>query len=402
MKAIFGQPSQHGPELTRFRWLGELWTRNRLEIRHGLRIAAGGLASYVAGHLLGLPQVYWAVFTAVLVVQGSIGGSWKASTDRFVGTLFGAAYGAAVATLVPHDSPFTLGVALAVSLLPLALLSAFNPAFRVAPITAIILLLGSTGAAEGPIRAALLRTLEVALGGVFGMAVSLFLFPARAHMLLGRAAEKVLQRLSELFPDLIAAISEHSNPDPPTHKASAGELGTTLSAGALAKAEQLLTKQDRVRAALSELESIVTEAARERRSHLSEDVDPEPIARTLRRVRHDLVLIGRIAAEPVIANPSAAAQSCLRQFRITGSAYLAALGDAFGGRHVPPPETNLDLAIEQLLAVLEQMEPGERIVALRFCLQQFRRNLFDLQQRAGEFAAAALTGRRTAAQPAKN
>ncbi|MDE2474512.1 MAG: FUSC family protein [Alphaproteobacteria bacterium] len=401
MKAIFGQPSQHGPETTRFRWLGELWSRNRLEIRHGLRIAAGGLASYAAGHLLGLPQAYWAVFTAVLVVQGSVGGSWKASTDRFVGTLFGAAYGAAVATLMPHDNAFTLGVALAVSLLPLALLSAFYPAFRVAPITAIILLLGSTGAAEGPIRAALLRTLEVALGGVFGMAVSLFLFPARAHMLLGRAAQKVLQRLSELFPDLIAAISEHSSPDPPTHKASAGELGTTLSAGALAKAEQLLTKQDRVRAALNELESVVTEAARERRNHLSEDVDPEPIARTLRRVRHDLVLIGRIAAEPVIANPSAAAQNCLRQFRVTGSAYLAALGDAFAGRHVPPPETNLDPAIEQLLTVLEQMEPGERIVALRFYLQQLRRNLFDLHQRAGEFAAAS-AGRGAAAQPAKN
>lgn len=378
MKAIFGQPSHHGPETTRFRWLGELWSRNRLEIRHGLRIAAGGLASYAAGHLLGLPQAYWAVFTAVLVVQGSIGGSWKASTDRFVGTLFGAAYGAAVATLVPHNTAFTLGVALAVSLLPLALLSAFYPAFRVAPITAIILLLGSTGAAEGPIRAALLRTLEVALGGAFGMAVSLFLFPARAHMLLGRAAEKVLQRLSELFPDLIGAISEHCNP------------------------EQLLAKQDRVRAALSDLEGIVTEAARERRNHLSEDVDPEPIARTLRRVRHDLVLIGRIAAEPVVANPSAAAQNCLRQFRVTGSAYLAALGDAFAGRRVPPPGTNLDPAIEQLLAVLEQMEPGERIVALRFCLQQFRRNLFDLRQRAGEFAAAALTGRRAAAQPAKN
>lgn len=378
MKAIFGQPSHHGPEITRFRWLGELWSRNRLEIRHGLRIAAGGLASYAAGHLLGLPQVYWAVFTAVLVVQGSIGGSWKASTDRFVGTLFGAAYGAAVATLVPHDNPFTLGVALAVSLLPLALLSAFNPAFRVAPITAIILLLGSAGAAEGPIRAALLRTLEVALGGFFGMAVSLFLFPARAHVLLGRAADKVLQRLSELFPDLIAAISEQCNP------------------------EQLLTKQDRVRATLSELESIVTEAARERRNHFSEDVDPEPIARTLRRVRHDLVLIGRIAAEPVIANPSATAQNCLCQFRVTGSAYLAALGDAFAGRHLPPPGTNLDPPIGQLLAVLEQMEPGERVVALRFCLQQFRRNLFDLHQRADEFAAAALTGRRAAAQTAKN
>lgn len=372
MKAIFGQPSQHGPVIGRLHWLAQFWSRRRLEIRHGLRIAAGGLASYVAGHALGLPQVYWAVFTAVLVVQGSVGGSWKASTDRFIGTIFGAAYGAAVATLVPHDNAFTLGVALAISLVPLALLSAFYPAFRVAPITAIILLLGSTGSAEGPIRAALLRTLEVALGGIFGMAVSLLLFPARAHMLLGRAADKVLQQLSKLFPELITAIS--------------GPAWT----------ENILVSQDRVRAALTDLENIVTEAARERRNHLSEDVDPDPIARTLRRLRHDLVLIGRVVAEPVIQSPSAEVRDCLREFGATGSAYLAELGRAFAGRYAPPPQTNLDVAIDRLLAVLEQTEPGERIVALRFCLQQLRRNLFDLHQRAGEFAAAS-TVRRAAA-----
>ena len=364
MKAIFGQPSQHGPAIGGFRRLTELWSRRRLEIRHGLRIAAGGLASYVAGHALGLPQVYWAVFTAVLVVQGSVGGSWKASTDRFIGTIFGAAYGAAVATLVPHDNAFTLGVALAISLLPLALLSAFYPAFRVAPITAIILLLGSTGTAEGPIRAALLRTLEVALGGTFGMAVSLLLFPARAHMLLGRAAENVLQRLSDVLPELIGAIS--------------GPAST----------EVILAKQDRVRGALTDLENIVTEAARERRNFLSEDVDPEPIARTLRRVRHDLILTGRVVAEPVIAHPSAAVENCLRQFRVAGGAYLAELGRAFAARHAPPPETGFDAAIDQLLALLKQMQPHEGIVALRFCLQQLRRNLSDLHQRAAEFAAS--------------
>ncbi len=377
MKAIFGQPSQRDPAAGQFHGLAELWSRRRLEIRHGLRIAAGGMAAYIAGHALGLPQAYWAVFTAVLVVQGSVGGSWKASTDRFIGTIFGAAYGAAVATLVPHDNAFTLGVALAISLVPLAVLSAFYPAFRVAPITAIILLLGSTGAAEGPIRAALLRTLEVALGGVFGMAVSLLMFPARAHMLLGRAADEVLQRLAELFPELINAITER------------------------ARTEDILGKQDRIRAAITDLENIVTEAARERRNHLSEDIDPEPIARTLRRLRHDLVLIGRIVAEPVIPAPSAASLDCLRQFREAGSKYLSGLGHAFAGRHAPPPQTTLDVAVDQLLAELEAMTPGERIVALRFCLQQLRRNLMDLHQRATEFAAVS-TGRRAAAQSVKN
>src|SRR3954464_6192981 len=101
-----------------------LW-RRRAEMRHGLRTASAGLLSFALASVLQLPQSYWAVFTAVLVVQGSVGGSWKASIDRLLGTLLGAVYGAAIAAIVPHDNILMLGVALAISLTPLALLAAF-------------------------------------------------------------------------------------------------------------------------------------------------------------------------------------------------------------------------------------------------------------------------------------
>jgi uncharacterized membrane protein YccC len=145
-------------------------SRRPAEVRHGLRIAAAGILSYVAAELLGLPQGYWAVFTAVLVVQGSVGGSWKAAVDRLAGTLFGAIYGAAIATVVPHNDVVMLGIALAISLTPLALLAAFYPSYRVAPITAVVLLLGSAAGAEGPFLAAAMRTLDVSLGGFVGIA----------------------------------------------------------------------------------------------------------------------------------------------------------------------------------------------------------------------------------------
>ena len=45
------------------------WTRRHAELRHGLRIAAAGVLSFALAHALALPQGYWAVFTAVLVVQ---------------------------------------------------------------------------------------------------------------------------------------------------------------------------------------------------------------------------------------------------------------------------------------------------------------------------------------------
>jgi len=161
------------------------------ELRHGVRIAAAGVLSFALAHALALPQGYWAVFTAVLVVQGSVGGSWKSLRRPARGTLLGAVYGAAIATLVPHSNALMMGVALTISLTPLALLSAFKPSYRVAPLTAVILLLGSAGATEGPFLAAALRTIEVSLGGFVGMAVSLLLLAGASPCAAGEAANRV-------------------------------------------------------------------------------------------------------------------------------------------------------------------------------------------------------------------
>jgi uncharacterized membrane protein YccC len=338
------------------------WTRHRAELRHGLRIAAAGVLSFALAEALALPQAYWAVFTAVLVVQASVGGSWKASVDRLAGTLLGAVYGAAVATLVPHDDALMTGVALAISLTPLALLAAFKPSYRVAPVTAVILLLGSAGTTEGPLVAAVLRTIEVSLGGLVGMAVSLLLLPARAHALLGEAANRVLQRLAQLLTDLVAALIAPS------------------------EAKAILARNDEVRLALTALESISDEAARERRFYLTDDADPEPVTRTLRRLRHDLVLIGQIAAEPLSQALRERLAESLSGFASVAAEFLRAIGRAFAERQSPPSLDALNAAMPRLLADIEAVKGDERLVALSFALEQLQRNLKDLTHRAQEFA----------------
>jgi uncharacterized membrane protein YccC len=349
------------------RIFASIWPRRRAELRHGLRIAAAGLLSFALAHALGLPQGYWAVFTAVLVVQGSVGGSWKAAVDRLVGTLFGAAYGAMIATLVPHNDVVMLGLALTIALTPLAILAAIYPAYRVAPVTAVILLLGSASAAEPPYLAALLRTVEVSLGGVIGIAVSLFLLPAGAHALLGNAANRVLQRLADLLADVVDALLKPLD------------------------AEAIQSRHDAVRVALTALETISDEAARERRYYLTDDADPEPVARTLRRVRHDLVLIGRVAAEPLPEPSRTQLAGQLTEFRNAACAFLRALGACFANRKPPPDTGPLDAALGGLSAEIERLKGGERLVALSFALEQLQRNLGDLTRRAEEFARAPKT-----------
>src|SRR3954468_24472766 len=93
-------------------------TGRQLEARLTLRMSAAGLISYALAHLLGLTGDYWAVLTTVIVMQASVGGSLKATIDRFLGTIGGAAWGAAVTLMLPRTDVWSTGVALAVALVP--------------------------------------------------------------------------------------------------------------------------------------------------------------------------------------------------------------------------------------------------------------------------------------------
>src|SRR5229473_216658 len=130
-----------------------------------LRMSAAGLITFGIAHLFGLTQIYWAVLTAVIVTQASIGGSLKAMIDRFVGTIGGAGWGVAVTLGIPHQTMLSTGLALAVALVPLAAVVAVRPGYRVAPVTAAIVLLAQTNQV-GVVAAALERVFEIGLGSV--------------------------------------------------------------------------------------------------------------------------------------------------------------------------------------------------------------------------------------------
>ena len=75
---------------------------------------------------------------AALRLCSSVGGSVKATIDRVIGTIGGAVAGGAVGYIVPHQSVFSLGVALVIALAPLTLVAALWPSYRIAPLTAVI------------------------------------------------------------------------------------------------------------------------------------------------------------------------------------------------------------------------------------------------------------------------
>src|SRR3982750_2545253 len=180
-------------------------SRNRSKLVHALRMTASSLATFVFAEALGLPQGFWAVITALIVTQSNVGGSLKAALDRFAGSLLGAVYGSAVAFAIPHDGGLTRAIALVVAVAPLSFMAAYSAGFRVAPITAIIVLLSASGATLGPLGFATDRILEVGLGCAIGLLVSVLVVPARASRAVLETAAQVAGLLAGQLEALAAS-----------------------------------------------------------------------------------------------------------------------------------------------------------------------------------------------------
>ena len=154
----------------------------------------------------------WTVLTAIILTQANFGRSVKATLDYLVGTVGGAIYAGAVSVLVPHNSELSLAGVLALAVAPLAFLGALNPSFGSAPFTGALVLLVPGLAHVGPIESAVDRVLEVAIGGSTALAVSLLVFPARAHSHAIEAAARALDLMARSLPDLFAGFWEPHDP----------------------------------------------------------------------------------------------------------------------------------------------------------------------------------------------
>jgi uncharacterized membrane protein YccC len=177
----------------------------RPQLRFALRMTAAGLLALIVAQSLALPlHGLWVVLTAVVVTQMSVGGSLRATIEYIVGTFGGAIYAGAIGVLIPHATAIAQAGVLALTIAPLAFAAAMNLNFRVAPFSAVLVLLLSGQLGESPIESALTRFLEVALGGAIAIAVSLLVLSERAHSLGVEAAARILERMANVLPGLFA------------------------------------------------------------------------------------------------------------------------------------------------------------------------------------------------------
>ena len=362
------------------RRIASLWTELRAQLRHhrvelglSLRVTVAALSSLALAQYLHLSLPLWAVLTAVIVTQMSVGRSLKATIDYLAGTLGGAVYGGAVAVLVPHSNEISFLAVLALAVAPLALIAAIKPSLAAAPITAIIVLMVPEITHTSPMASAVDRVLEVALGGITGFFVSLVVLPSSAHGLVAERAARTLDQMAGTLGELLAGLTRGLDVDA-IHRI-----------------------QDGIGQAMVQLQAVGAEADRELSAHLAFGPNTAPYLRTLLRLRHDIVMIGRAAIVPLPHALGSRLASPLAQVAATFADYLRSSGAALLARRAPP---SLD-AVKSALAAYEtdvaalrregltrnlSGDAAERLFAIGFALEQMHMNFKDLGRCVAEWA----------------
>lgn len=349
-----------------------LWlSRNRWFMAHAIRMTIAGVAALALVYALGLSVELSAVITAVMVTQSNVGGSLKMAFEQFLGSLLGATFAAGVAfTITPDDAP-SYAAALAITLAPLSVVASRSPGYRIALITAAVVLLGRPGSEMNPLDLAGLRIFGVGLGCVVGLVVALTILPSRASRAIGGTAAE----LTGLIADQL----------------------DVLATGGPATQAELAALAARIRDSLSRLAAFVDEASQEQRARLGKFPDGQRLLRTLRRIRHDVDMLRRAArgAGTDVLHEYVAPQ--WQRAARTGASTLRNVAEVLDGHPVPAQPNTFAPAVSDYRAALDEMRKADltqslptvalsRLFGMGFALEQFRRDLDDFIDVSHEFS----------------
>ena len=346
-----------------------LYRFNPTGLRFALRVVIAALAAYGLARVLNLPFGYWAVITAVIVMQGNIGGSLKAARERFIGTALGAVLGFLV-TLIPLGPDYQW-VKLALALGASAYVVSLDARFRVAPITAIItLIVPQTGVSA--LAAAIDRVIEILLGGAIGVIVALTVLPERANRTLVKRIATVLRQLSQMLAIDMKGLHE------PRDDAALSDL--------------IETSRDQIKASAT----LAEESSGEQAARLTRGPSADALVRTTRRVRVNLIMIARATREPWPPEADAQLGKMFDSLGQTIAGHLSAQADALeAGRRVER-EDGWEAAFETFedhMAAFRVNKANDalptelmsRIFSLAFAVRQVKADLADLDDRIDEF-----------------
>jgi uncharacterized membrane protein YccC len=348
----------------------------KVQLALAVRVTVAAALAFAVATALHLMLPLWAVLTSLIVTQMSVGRSLKVTRDYLFGTVGGALYGGAIAVLIPHSGEVELLALLVLAVAPLAFIASIYPAMSAATVTAVIVLLVPEMHHANPLGSAIDRVMEVGVGAFTGLLASFLVLPSRAHRQLRSNAARALDLLAAALFELLAGLSRGRD------------------------TEALHRIQDGIGAALVDLNAIGAEAERERAAHLSSSPDTGPLLRTILRLRHDVVMIGRASVVPL--PPAIQERLAAPLAGVSGAivGYLRSTSGALRAAGVPPAIAPVDDALESYAATVAALRGDgmtrelpadvvESFFALGFSLEQMRQNLADLERVVAEWSDTA-------------
>lgn len=151
------------------------WERKRLLI-HAAKTALAATLCWSLARLLGMHDGYWGSITAIIVLQSNFGSTIKASRDRILGTIIGAAFGFGFSLFWTLPWNYLLAVFLATVLCGLL---GFRSSSRLAGVTITIVMLIQSSSHKA---LAFDRVLQVLFGILVAVAVTTLVLPDRARL----------------------------------------------------------------------------------------------------------------------------------------------------------------------------------------------------------------------------
>jgi hypothetical protein len=157
--------------------------------------------------------------------------------------------------------------------------------------------------------------------------------------------------------------------------------------------------QDGIGQALVQMNAVGAEAEHERSAGLAVGPDTGPLLRTLLRLRHDLVMIGRAAISPLPDTVRSRIETPLARVGVAFADYLRASGAALRTSRWPPALNDVESALDTYAAEIAALrregltrsltaDAAERFFAIGFVLEQMHNNVKDLERCVAEWAGS--------------
>lgn len=181
-------------------------------LRQGAKVALAAVLAYGVAAWAGLLYPYIAVVSAVIVIQTYVADTIQMALYRVSGTIIGCLLSIAALHLVPPGAVY-VAAGLFVAIFICAFLISYTSHFRMAAITVAIVYLAGLHA-ESRTAFALERTLEIVIGVLCALLVSVAVFPERAVQGLRRALAGFFGEAADRLDELLGLFFDLQRPVP--------------------------------------------------------------------------------------------------------------------------------------------------------------------------------------------